>query len=320
MRYRDVLFSLSFALSAHGALYVGPNGSFNNNTWDNAGNWSPSGVPSGTMDVTIEAGRRVSVNGGTIPSYAGDLTLEPGAIVELGINSTAADLDFALGSGTINMSNLSRLIMRTPVGNTNSTENLNISGLSELAIGTSTSSHGRNRIWSGTISGTGTLGIRTTNRQSLFLTASNTFSGGLYIGDNDGVGFGDNLSENNRAALVAQAPSALGTGVVQVGNGVNLRISSPNVMSPSQALIIAGDDSDQQGSRKLFLDEDLIVGSATIDGVALAPGSYDSTSGLLSSDGNPLIGGTGTLQVIPEPSSFGLLLIGGLLGLRRKRA
>jgi hypothetical protein len=40
----------------------------------------------------------------------------------------------------------------------------------------------------------------------------------------------------------------------------------------------------------------------------------------LSSDGNPLIGGTGTLQVIPEPSSFGLLLIGGLLGLRRKRA
>lgn len=298
------VFPIALILPGHGQeVDDGANGRFNRDTWNDPANWNTGNgpVPTGATDVVIASGLRPSINNGGTPAFDGDLTLEANAILELGINSTADELDNVLGTGDIFLNSGSRLILRTPVGNTESRENIVLLGNAELAIGTSTSSHGRNRIWTGVISGDHALGIRTTNRQTLFLDASNTFTGGLYIGDNDGVGFGDNLSENNRAALVARAASALGTGLVRIGNGINLRIEADDVMGPNQDLILDGISSDQQGSRKLWLQNDLTVGTATVNGTPLAAGTYDQGSGLTTTNSNgdtvDLIGGAGSLIV-----------------------
>ena len=59
-------------------------------------------------------------------------------------------------------------------------------------------------------------------------------------------------------------------------------------------------------------------GTAEINGSSLAPGTYDATA--LNSYGGTTFSGSGSLQIIPEPASFILFSIGGLLALfRRKR-
>jgi len=166
------------------------------------------------------------------------------------------------------------------------------------------------------------LGIRTTNRQTLTLAGDNSgYTGRMYIGDSDGVGFGNNLSENNRAALIAGSAEGL-TNLLQVGAGINLRV---NVSNQIDDLNIFGSSSDQAGGDKLHLaGVDLTVQTATLNGAFLAPGTYNTSSGILDSDGTTnFFGGSGNLivtGVIPEPSSTALLGLGGLaLILRRRR-
>ena len=203
----------------------------------------------------------------------------------------------------------SRITLRTHFPTSNS-ENLVLQGDAQVDMGISSGGAHRSRTWTGEISGTGKLGIGTSADQTINLDATNdTFSGGLYIGDNDGAGFGGNLASLGNSRLVARAPFALGIGDVFVGDGVSLRIQSENAMNPNATLTVA---------TNIRLDFDLVVRNATLDGTPLAPGIYNSASGLVDSGGTNLITGTGNLRVVPEPgASMFLGMCTLLFGLKR---
>lgn len=295
--------------------YSGATGKFNIDTWNDASNWD-NGIPSGAVDVVIGAGEHVSILQVPANNYNGMLTVEAGSILEMGNGSSLAMHNAIFGGvTTMNIEAGSRTLLRT-ASNTSDSYNLNVAGDAEWAIGTSTSAHGRNRELSGNITGSANLGVRTTNRQSLTLSGDNSgFGGTFYIGDNDMAGFGNNLSENNRSALVAGSAEAL-PDFLQVGDGVTLRV---NVANEIEELVIFGEPSgDQQGGLKLFLDGvDLTVDSAILDGVSLAPGSYNAGSGILDVENNNFFNGTGNLivnaaAVVPEPASIALWSLIGL--------
>ena len=308
------LLSFGFAESAFAGavVYDGIAGRFNQDRWRDSSNWNSGAgpVPSGTTDVVIAAGESVSaqsdtVNNDLIPFYDGDLTLEAGSWLEVALHATAQDQDFLLGTGDVFLNSDSRLTLRTPT-TTTSSENLVLLGDARVDMGISTSGSHKTRTWTGQISGSGKLGIGTA-AQTINLDATNTFDGGLFIGD--GVGFGDDLATFNRSALVARAPFALGMGDVNIGDGIGLRIESENAMNPNATLALSGvaNNSRLETNPKLRLDHDLLIRNLTIEGVSIGPGTYDSASGLVDSGGFDLIVGTGSLQVVPEPGA-GLFL------------
>jgi hypothetical protein len=115
-----------------------------------------------------------------------------------------------------------------------------------------------------------------------------------------------------------------GTGANSLGLG-NFTVASTqgpstldfdyDISNPSKSLTLIGTTS------KLILDQNLTFGSVTINSTPLAQGFYTFQQLNSQFDANFVDGGTGTIAVVPEPMSAGLLLIGSLslIGFRRRR-
>jgi hypothetical protein len=86
-----------------------------------------------------------------------------------------------------------------------------------------------------------------------------------------------------------------------------------NLNNPSGALTLAGPTS------KLVLDQSLTFRSVTINGTALTPGVHPFAELNANFDANFVDGGTGSITVVPEPSSLVSLLGGVALLIRRRR-
>lgn len=147
---------------------------------------------------------------------------------------------------------------------------------------------------------TGTGGIVKEGTASLTFNVANTFSGGLTI---------------NKGTVIATANGALGTGNISLtsGNAVVLTLqggTNPNYIADSANLSIALDST-----VNLNYSGTEVVNGFSVNGVDQAPGTYGSA------DFSELAG-NGTITVlVPEPTTVGMMLLGGglLTALRRFR-
>ena len=290
----------TLATPAQTTIHTASSGGWNKDSWNSSGSWD-SGIPTGTTDVVIGAGNHASANSninGPTPVYTGNLSLSANSWLEIGQMSTTDDLN-ALGTGTITLHAGSDLTFRHPA-NTTTGNDIVMAGDALIALGRSTSAHNKTRTFTGAISGPGRLTIHTTNNNILYLDGTSSWSGGLLAGGSE--------SENKKASIEARATGALGTGDVTLDDGVALVISATDAMGIGAALSLNGGKGAQR-SHKLLMNSDNTVAELRVDGVQQTAGTYDSTSTLVDGDGNPLIGGTGTLTVLLNPGGGALMEI-----------
>jgi hypothetical protein len=243
-------------------LYTGPNGAYNNDTWNNAANWSV-GIPSGTINAVIDAGRHAGVAASTTPVYTGNLTLGTNAQLTIGEGSTITGLR-ALGTGSITFNTGSRITLRWSTASTHS-QNFIMAGDATFAIGSSTAAHNDDRTLTGVISGAGQMIVRSTNGQRLTIQNTNpSWSGGLIMGGA--------LSENKNESLRANAAGAFGTGNVTIDDGVGLLIDVANAIDDTATLSLSGGDGEQND--KLTMNAADTVNQLVVDGYPQPAGTY----------------------------------------------
>ena len=244
--------------------YTGPEGRFNRDYWNIADYWS-AGVPSGTLNAIIPAGKYASGQSDAVP-YSGNLTLENNAIIELGQGNNATLVNM-LGGGTITLNEGSRIYMRNKPSSTHANP-LVVAANSELRIGLSTSAHHTNRTWTGEISGSGLLSVYTTNNQKLFLSGDNSSWTGGFIA-------GDGLSANKSSTIEGDATNSLGSGPITIGDGVTLAIDAADAtVGTDSTLSVSGNPSSREGGKKLKMNANDSIGILYIDGSAQPTGTY----------------------------------------------
>ena len=180
-------------------------------------------------------------------------------------------------------------------GTTTLNGDLNVTSLSTGSVTT-----GNTLTLSGAISGNGSL------------TKIGTGSATLSNGTNSYIG-GTVVSTGN---LRATASGALGTGSVTIAAGAALGLSTgvtnPNFIDDLASVLLNGSTS----RLNLAFTGTETVGALTINGAAFGPGTYGTAD-------NAQLTGTGTLTVVPEPSTY-VMLIGAMgmmaLVVRRKAA
>jgi len=273
--------------------YTGTGARYDRDTWNVAGNWD-NGVPTGAIDVELATGYHVSVRSNSAgatptPVYTGNLTLNANSMLEIGNACAAVDIN-ALGTGSITMHTGSYLRLRYPWTSTHSNDII-MAGDATIAVGASTSAHGRNRTFSGVISGTGLLILHTTHRQIAYFTNTNTWSGGLLAGGSE--------SENKTETIVAAATGAFGTGDVTINDGVTLQIDALNPMDSSATLYLAGRKSGNNVASKLIMNADNTVLGFYLDGIEQAMGAWGSSASRALYQDDFIFSGNGILIVDP---------------------
>lgn len=306
------MLAASMALTAwtlQGAvtIHTATGGANNRDTWSDPGSWD-NGAPTGTIDIEIGAGNAAAAldSVGLPAAYTGNFKLNTGSSIE--INGSNSSLLNVFGTGTVTMGANSRIYMRY---NSSLTLDRSFALLGDAAIytGRSTSGHHRTHNYNGVFSGGHTLTFQGVNNQTINLNATNAFSGFV----------ADRLSGTNYR-IRTNAANALGVGDVTIGDTVSLHIDNASAISSSAVLTLTGGRDTKLSASKLTLNQDATVTEFWYNSFQYGPGTYDSTSGLTDQTGFNLIGGTGTLTVIPEPAFAALLGLGALsLCLRRRR-
>ena len=285
------------AANAATTIFTGSVSSQNDN-WDVPANWN-NGVPSGTDDVEISSGSSAQSNSdlGNAATYSGSLTLATNSSLKI-----IDDDDMgALGSGTINMNSSSSLFFRGTGGQDLSGRTFNLLGDDvTLRAGESTASSGR--ITFGTVTGAFDLTIGGNRNSRARFTTSHDFTNLTTLGD---FGFG-----NDSFVLEAFAAGSLGSGTININETNALVLGAAGALTSANSLVLVGDNG-LRSNAKVESDFANTVGSLTIDGSTIAPGIYDNTQTWFA--------GTGSLEVIPEPSVALLGSLGLLALLRRRR-
>jgi hypothetical protein len=258
-------------------------------TWDVGGNWSLGTMPTGGQSAVVNSGVTASVTTSPTFAYSGDLTLVGTAALRLQ-NSTAAN---AMGTG-VKMNAGSSITVPQATGASNTT----FPAIELLDAATfNAQSHHRTHTFPAVISGAGSLTITNINNTTIRITQANTFSGGLTM-------------VNGSSRIEANADGALGTGDVNINDNTSLQIGSglSSVIDDGAALNLNG-NRDNRKAAKLILNSSETVDTFFIDGIQKTAGTYDSTSGLTDSGGNPLISGAGTLTVLSNPPAVAPVLV-----------
>ena len=212
----------------------------------------------------------------------------------------------------------------------NLSSGLTVSAGSQIRIGAGGEQFNMDVNLNGAITGGSSLsftangGNGTSDIMNLNVTASNAgFSGNWSINSID-TGYG---------YLNANAADALGLGAVVLNNRSALVAGSTGSLDSLQTIyvntatsILRLTNSWGNSSASLFLtdgtldlaDSSSTVGSFTIDGNAVDPGTY-SASDLTNLGHGGTFSGTGSIEIVPEPSSTALLGLGGLALILRRR-
>lgn len=290
------LLSLAPGWAVAQTIYTGPNGAWNNDTWNNNANWDggAGSVPSGTVNVVIEAGRVAwAVN--VTPAYTGSLTLQANAV--LGLGPTAANNPTnALGTGPVTMESGSRIAMRVSGAQTFD-QPFVLNGNATIALSESTNGNNTTRTFTGTISGSGLATFEMRRGNILNLNASNSWSGGFVATQTD---FGN---VNNFAFVRPGVNGAFGTGDVTINDGITLDIVAGlgNTIDNSATLTLNG--RGRHDAPKLRLNSNETIGGLEVSYTSNPPGGSGTLiggSGVLTVNGPANIsidpGTTGTIQ------------------------
>ncbi len=273
----------------------GPNGS--HDTWNNAANWD-AGIPSGAVDAVVGTGVTAEAWNTATPAYTGSLTLENNSTLQMGWTTSYPESLNALGVSGVTMNSGSAIRLRMPAPNPVVLPEITMAGDGSIHLSPSTSAHHRARDFDNPITGPGALTLIGNNNNTANLNVDNPGWSG---------GFVANADDSWR--IEANVTGAFGTGDVTLNGrsgvpsrGASLQIDALDVIDDTATLFLNG-GRDHRKAAKLILNFDETVADFWLDGVQMAAGAYDSSSGLLTSNGDPLISGTGILTV--EPPSVG---------------
>jgi hypothetical protein len=254
-------------------------------SWNTASNWD-AGVPTGNVDAIVDDGIVAQVNNGATPTYSGSLTLNSNSTLK--INKDAGSQNALESASIITMNAGSKIQMNL---NANSTfPAITLAGDASIEAIWGSSDHQTDDL--SAITGAYTLTISGFNNHTFNLNAANSFSE-LIANAIDGY------------RIYAKAAGSLGTGDVTINGvpahltkGCTLIIDAADAMADTATLFLNGAKSDRDAA-KLILNADEIVADFWVDGVQKSAGDYNSSSGLTTPNGAPLISGSGTLSVIP---------------------
>lgn len=161
---------------------------------------------------------------------------------------------------------------------------------------------GLREITLGDISGAGMLNVEITAGGNFELVGNNTYEGGTSL---------------STGTLVGNAANAFGTGGMTVADGAALILRRNDTISDLAALVLGS-----SSTLNLDFTGNETVGSLSLDGGTtwLDPNTYNVAALGGLGDGTYL--GTGSITVIPEPATIGMLLFGALttMFIRRARA
>ena len=315
-----VFAGTSHATTISGNL-AGPNGS--HDTWNNPANWD-AGIPSGAVNAVVDTGVAAEAWNTATPMYSGSLTLMQNSSLQMGWTTNFPESFNAIGGGPVIMHEGSQIRLRLPFHLY--LPEIQLMGDASILLSPSTSAHHRTREFEFEISGPGALTVIGNNNNTAVLKAASTFEGG-FIADAD-----------DSWRVQAVVDGAFGTGDVTFNGrsngdparGASLVIMSTDTIDDYATLFLNG-GRDHRLASKLILNADETIGAFFLDGVNLGVGTFNAASGLLTSNGDALISGNGTLTVtgitqrpggaVPEPATAALALLGsiGLMARRRGR-
>lgn len=247
-------------------------------TWSTSGIWSNTAAPS--AGNTYESAHILR----TATTFGGDsLTVIAGGVVALKPSSTAIS-NLHMNGGSI---------QNYYADNNTATLNgaLYIDAPTSITPGTNV---GRINAIASTMYGDKTITITGGSTTAVNLTGTNNpFTGNWVV---------------NSSLLKAIGSGSLGSGNLTVNAGGKFDADSA-IDSPSATFTLLG---------QMVLDQSVSFGTIIINGDTLAPGTYTFAELNTAYDAQFADGGTGTLTVVPEPASLGMVAL-SLLALRRPR-
>ena len=204
-------------------------------SWNNGANWDSGFPPFGTYPATIATGVSAEVqNAGTF-SYSGGLTMETGS--SLRINNQSGS-EAALGTGTIGMTDAT---VQDETQFTTTYPALDLTGTNEFRS-QSNATHGRTRLFSGVISGSGSMVHLKDNRAIVRFNQANTFTGGLVFNAED------------RHLVEFEAAGSAGAGDVTVNprsnadnRGAILKLEASDVFADTATLTLDSTGNNNSG-------------------------------------------------------------------------
>ncbi|BCX46294.1 VonWillebr and factor type A [Haloferula helveola] len=223
-------------------------------SWNTGANWDSGFPPFGTYPATIATGIAAQVQNGSTFPYSGGLTMESGS--SLRINNVSGS-ENALGTGTIGMEDAT---IQDETQYTTTYPGLDLTGTNEFRS-QSNATHGRTRLFSGPITGTGSMVHLKDNRAIVRFTQANSFSGGLVFDAED------------RYLVEFEAAGSAGAGDVTVNprsnaddRGAILKLEASDVFADSATLTL-----DSQGNANSGWP------SGTYNGILLEMGNNTDT-------------------------------------------
>jgi len=296
------LSSFSFTGPANAAQITTGSG-----TWSADANWNTA-APTGSDDAVVSSGHTMSSDA-TTASYSGTLTLQSNARINAA-NSGSQNAWTGVSSITMNAG----VVIQDNSGTNHTVPAITLLGDAEWYTPFGASDWNVNDF--NAIIGAHTWTTEGFNGHEFHYNAANTFS--AYISN-----------ANDRHKIKADAAGALGTGDVTInqrGNQVDpdrsgeLTINVADAIADTGTLYLNGPANgggfSGNGTNIVIVNNDIneVVGGLELWGTALAPGVYESAA-------YTWLGGNGSIEVVPEPSTFVLAGLGliGLIGVRRRR-
>lgn len=256
---------------------AGPGGSDDN--WNNADNWD-NGIPFGAADAIVGNGVTAQVD--TTPrAYTGNLVL-----------LTNATLSFASSTGKTALPTTPRILTMhegskvLTLGGGFGAGNLTFGPIVLNGDGIFDASGSDNAAFTfaGPISGDGGLSIIARNNIQGIFQASNTFSGGIIVSNED-------------VYIKAESDGAFGAGNVTVDDAVSIWIASGlSDAIDDDAVLSLNNSAKTDWTEKMRLDSDEVVGLFQIDGLPQQDGTWGAEGGSATYQTN-LFSGTGVLTV-----------------------